>query len=112
MGAVKRERVSFTISPNLISWLKSEASSLKESKSTLLEKIINDAIEKRSAKGGVRNFPRVHIPKQKIEEFCKRHSIKNLYLFGSVLRSDFSSKSDIDILAEFLPENTPTYFQL
>ena len=32
--------------------------------------------------------------------FCEKWRIRELSLFGSVLRSDFSSTSDIDILVE------------
>ena len=38
-----------------------------------------------------------------LHEFCRRHHIRRLALFGSVLRDDFSPQSDIDILAEFEP---------
>jgi len=42
-------------------------------------------------------------PKQReeIEEFCRRNGIRRLALFGSVLRQDFTSDSDIDVLVEF-----------
>ena len=43
----------------------------------------------------------IEIPKAKIAEFCKRHLIRKLSLFGSVLRDDFRPDSDIDILVEF-----------
>ena len=35
-----------------------------------------------------------------IAEFCKRHSLKKLYLFGSVIREDFDEDSDIDVMAD------------
>ena len=41
------------------------------------------------------------LPKDKLEEFCRRHHIRKLSLFGSVLRSDFRPDSDIDVLVEF-----------
>jgi uncharacterized protein len=47
--------------------------------------------------------PRVLIPQDKIAEFCHRNQVKSLALFGSVLRTDFGSNSDIDVLVEFLP---------
>lgn len=47
------------------------------------------------------------IPKQKIAEFCRRHHIRKLSLFGSVLRDDFTDKSDVDVLVEFEPGHTP-----
>ncbi|MGB8644296.1 MAG: nucleotidyltransferase domain-containing protein [Anaerolineae bacterium] len=36
-----------------------------------------------------------------IAEFCRRNHIRKLALFGSVLRSDFRLKSDVDVLVEF-----------
>lgn len=47
--------------------------------------------------------PRIEIPKDKIAEFCRRNHIRRLALFGSVLRDDFTPKSDVDILVEFEP---------
>jgi hypothetical protein len=39
--------------------------------------------------------------------FCKKHHIRRLSLFGSVLRDDFGPNSDIDVLVEFEPGKTP-----
>ena len=36
-----------------------------------------------------------------------RHHIRRLSLFGSVLRDDFSSESDVDVLVEFDPDHIP-----
>lgn len=47
------------------------------------------------------------IPQDRIEEFCKRHHIRRLSLFGSVLRSDFRPDSDVDVLVEFAPDQVP-----
>lgn len=113
LGNIKRERASFTLSPVQIAWLNSEAKLTGESKSKLLENIIERAIlENGPEKSNVLNFPRIIIPELKIKNFCKKNNIKTLYLFGSVLRNDFSSKSDIDVLVEFLPEKTPSYLQI
>jgi len=46
---------------------------------------------------------KIQIPKERIAEFCRRHRIRNLSLFGSVLRDDFKPGSDVDILVEFEP---------
>ena len=43
----------------------------------------------------------VIMPKERIADFCRRHHIIRLSLFGSALRSDFFETSDIDILVEF-----------
>lgn len=42
-----------------------------------------------------------------IREFCRRHHVKRLALFGSVLREDFRSNSDVDVLVEFESGFTP-----
>jgi len=50
---------------------------------------------------------KIDIPYEKIVEFCKRHHIRKLSMFGSVLREDFRQDSDIDILVEFEPGHVP-----
>jgi len=54
------------------------------------------------------------VPQEQIAAFCRRHSIRRLSLFGSVLRDDFGTDSDIDVLVEFEPGQTPglTFFAL
>ena len=44
------------------------------------------------------------IPHKKIAEFCKRWSITEFSLFGSVLRDDFRPDSDIDVLVSIDPK--------
>jgi hypothetical protein len=46
---------------------------------------------------------KIDLPTHKIADFCLRHHIRELALFGSVLRDDFGPESDIDILVEFEP---------
>jgi len=48
----------------------------------------------------------------KIAEFCRRHAIAKLSLFGSILRDDFGPDSDVDVLVEFGPEGTPSLLDL
>ena len=48
----------------------------------------------------------ITIPHDEIAAFCKRHHIRKLSLFGSVLRDDFGPKSDIDVLIEYEPDYT------
>ncbi len=50
---------------------------------------------------------RLHFPEDKVAELCRRHHIRRLALFGSVLRDDFTSESDVDVLVEFAPGKTP-----
>jgi predicted nucleotidyltransferase len=49
----------------------------------------------------------IHVPRQEIEEFCKKNHIRKLAFFGSVLRDDFGPKSDVDVLVEFEEGKTP-----
>jgi len=44
---------------------------------------------------------RIPIDRNKIADFCRRHHIRRLSLFGSVLRDDFGPASDVDVLVEF-----------
>ncbi|MHB1318298.1 MAG: nucleotidyltransferase family protein [Anaerolineae bacterium] len=45
----------------------------------------------------------IDVPDTRIAEFCRRHGIRRLSLFGSVLRDDFTPDSDVDVLVEFEP---------
>lgn len=47
------------------------------------------------------------VDKAKIADFCRRHHIRRLALFGSVLRDDFTPESDVDVLVEFEPGHVP-----
>ncbi len=42
-----------------------------------------------------------------LARFCRAHHIRRLALFGSVLREDFRSDSDVDVLVEFEPGHVP-----
>jgi hypothetical protein len=46
------------------------------------------------------------VSKEQIADFCRRHHIRKLSLFGSVLRDDYRSDSDVDVLVEFEPGYT------
>jgi len=47
---------------------------------------------------------RLPLPLGTIQAFCLKWNVEELALFGSVLREDFSSNSDIDILVTFTPQ--------
>lgn len=49
---------------------------------------------------------------EKIAEFCRRHGVRTLSLFGSILREDFGPDSDVDVLVEFGPEGSPSLLDL
>ena len=47
------------------------------------------------------------ISQNQLNEFCRKHHIKKLSLFGSALRDNMKSNSDIDLLVEFDEEHIP-----
>lgn len=54
---------------------------------------------------------------KQIKLLCKKYSVKNLYVFGSVLSDTFNKESDIDFLINFSDElshetYTENYFNL
>lgn len=52
---------------------------------------------------------KVTIDRARIADFCRRHHVRKLALFGSVLREDFSASSDVDVLVEFEPGRVPGF---
>ena len=59
-----------------------------------------------------KNHIKVDLPKEKIADFCRRHRIRKLAVFGSALRDDFRPDSDLDVLVEFEPGQTPGLIRL
>jgi predicted nucleotidyltransferase len=57
---------------------------------------------------------RVHIdvPIERIAAFCEKWKIREFALFGSVLREDFSTHSDIDVLVTFSEDAEHSLFDL
>jgi len=47
----------------------------------------------------------IQLPNEAIAAFCREWKIVELALFGSVLTDHFRSDSDIDVLAQFAPDN-------
>lgn len=45
----------------------------------------------------------IEIAPETIAAFCRRHHIRRLSFFGSILRDDFRPDSDVDVLVEFEP---------
>jgi uncharacterized protein len=50
---------------------------------------------------------RLSVERKKIADFCRKHHIRRLAFFGSVLRDDFRPDSDVDVLVEFEPGRVP-----
>jgi uncharacterized protein len=49
-------------------------------------------------------------PPDELAEVCRKHGIKRLALFGSVLKGTDGPDSDVDLLVEFEEGRTPGYF--
>jgi uncharacterized protein len=49
---------------------------------------------------------------ESLAHLCKKFPIKKLYLFGSILRSDFDTTSDIDFQIEFDSISIESYFDI
>lgn len=60
------------------------------------------------------NFFNNYLPK--IIALCKKHKVKKLFAFGSVLTNRFTDKSDIDLVVDFdyvsLEDYADNYFDL
>jgi predicted nucleotidyltransferase len=54
--------------------------------------------------------PELDVSEAQIADFCRRHHIRWLAIFGSALRDDFGPESDIDVLVEFEPEQRLSLF--
>ena len=50
--------------------------------------------------------------REALARLCRRHGIRRLSLFGSVLKGTDRPDSDIDLLVEFEPDAIPSYFGL
>jgi predicted nucleotidyltransferase len=60
--------------------------------------------------GGMMNRrPRIEFSREGLAELCRKHHIKRLAFFGSVLRDDFGPNSDVDLLYEFEEGHVPGF---
>ena len=50
---------------------------------------------------------RIDVDRDRIADFCRRHHVRRLAFFGSVLRTDFRPDSDVDVLVEFEAGKVP-----
>jgi uncharacterized protein with HEPN domain/predicted nucleotidyltransferase len=50
---------------------------------------------------------KIEIPGDRVRDFCRRHHVRRLALFGSVLRDDFRPDSDVDVIVEFEDGHAP-----
>ncbi len=59
----------------------------------------------------MRRLP-IEIHRDRVTAFCGRWRITELALFGSVLREDFDTDSDVDVLVSFDPNSRWTLFDM
>ena len=55
---------------------------------------------------------KIQISQDRLADFCRRHHIRELALFGSALREDFRPDSDVDFLVEFETGHVPGLLRL
>ena len=110
-GDKKRVRNSFTLPPDLQDWLKQQARIYKTTVSGVVERILEEAKfhQPETLALWQERFP---ISAATLQSLCARYHIQKLSLFGSVLRPDFRSDSDIDILVEFRQDHPPGFFSI
>jgi predicted nucleotidyltransferase len=110
----KRVRVSFTLHPDDVGWLKQQAAQAKISTSSLLDRLIHSTQEDANIPETLADklAVRIPVPYEQLRTFCKKYQIKKLAFFGSVLTDKFSLESDVDVLVEFYEERRPGLFTL
>ena len=54
----------------------------------------------------------ISIDESALRAFCERWGVTQLDLFGSALRDDFRSDSDVDVLVELSEDRRPTLLTL
>jgi uncharacterized protein len=54
----------------------------------------------------------IQLEQGRLAEFCRRHHIRKLALFGSAVRNDLRPDSDLDFLVEFDPARRPGMIEL
>ena len=56
-----------------------------------------------SSSGLASGQSRLPIPEVAVNRLCRQYGVREVALFGSVLRDDFGPRSDVDVLVEFAP---------
>jgi predicted nucleotidyltransferase len=54
----------------------------------------------------------INFDEDELREFCRRHGVARLSLFGSILRDSFGPTSDVDMLVEFNRDQRVSLFDL
>ena len=107
-GNAKRVRVSFTLSPQWENWLKAKSRVWRVSKSEALDRILNQA----GKLDELLPRKRLPVPQSALSTLCEKYGVKRLSLFGSFLHGGAAPNSDVDLLADFLPDRPHGMFFL
>lgn len=54
----------------------------------------------------------INIADDRIADLCRRHRVRRLWLFGSILGNDFRPDSDVDVLVDMDPATPVGLFAL
>ncbi len=49
----------------------------------------------------------IELPESAMADICRRHQVKELFLFGSAARGEMRPDSDLDLLVDFLSDARP-----
>ncbi len=52
----------------------------------------------------------IDVPREAIAEFCQRHKVVELAIFGSAARGELRPDSDIDVMVTFAPDSELSLF--
>ena len=55
---------------------------------------------------------KIQVDKARLSDFCRRNHIAKLSFFGSILRDDFDSHSDVDVLVDFEAGHSPGFLRI
>jgi predicted nucleotidyltransferase len=55
------------------------------------------------------NLRNIQLSHTAIEQFCRKWNLRELSVFGSVLRDDFRPTSDVDVLVTLTPGSAMTF---
>src|SRR5690606_37196933 len=57
-------------------------------------------------------FERLGVPMDELRRLCAEFGVRELAVFGSVLREDFNAESDVDLLVDFDADRKISLFDL
>jgi len=110
-GKKKRVRTSFTLPPEVLKDIERQAKDLGLSRSDVIVQLFK-GVRDDDFKAKVIARSRFPLSSKQLIQFCQKHHIIKFALFGSVLRKDFTDKSDVGVLVDFDPKNYPDLFDI